>query len=151
MSEEAPFLAASLTSSLAQMINRFAFGASLMESNLQTMNVAMCVTLFYNYVVLTFVAMQVRSLSYHTASGTVAVGLTSGHIELYPNIAPAPRAASPAYVCVRDRLAAAQAHAKDTEASLEKTEIALRKQISREQEPNLPIPGLVAKCAHIST
>ena len=68
-----------------------------------------------------------------------------------PYIAPAPQAAQPAlsaHVCVRERLAAAQAQAKTIEASLAKADDGLRQQMSREQELIQSIADLEAKRAY---
>ena len=104
---------------------------------------------------LTFVVMQVWSLSYHAASGNIILGLFSyGYVEIWqtdPYIAPstAPQVTLPDHVCVRERLAEAQAEANDIQVSLEKANIALRQQISREQELKRSIAELEAKRAHI--
>ena len=97
--------------------------------------------------------MQVFSLSYHAASGNIAVGLNDGHMEMWqtaPHIASsfAPQAALPAHACVRKRLAEAQAEVKNIEASLEKADSGLRQKMSREQELKHSIADLEAKCTH---
>ena len=102
---------------------------------------------------LTFVAMQVYSLSYHAASGNITVGLGYGLVELWqtdPHIASytAPQAVLPAHECVRERLAEAQALVKDTQASLDKADDGLCQRMSREQELKRSIADLEAKCAH---
>ena len=66
------------------------------------------------------------------------------------NFSGAPRAALPAHVCVRERLAEAKAQVKDIEASIEKADSGLRQQMSREQELKRSIADLEAKCAYIS-
>ena len=158
---------------------------------------------------------QVWSLSYHPASGNIAVGLADGRVEMWqtdPRIAPsasqaalrsgfgsapqatfqaaprafpqavphaddqfghsfAPQAASPfapvatrpvrqsdprpatsysipAHVCVRERLAAAQAQANDIQAALIQTHNAVCQQMSREQQLKRSIADLEAKCAY---
>ena len=103
---------------------------------------------------LTHFAMQVTSLSYHAESGNIVVGLRDGQVELfqtdpYKKISTAPKAAPPTHACVRERLAEAQAQVKDVEASLEKADVGLRQQMSREQELKRSIADLEAKCAHI--
>ena len=89
--------------------------------------------------------MQVCSLSYHAASGTVAVGLDDGHVEmcLYD-----PRGHMSAHVCVRERLVEAQAEANDIQASIEKVDSGFRQQMSREQELKRSIADLEVKCAY---
>ena len=112
--------------------------------------------------------MQVNSLSYHAGSGNIAIGLDSGHVEMWqtaPYIAPQPAplttrqsalpfarpvaldAVPPAYVCVRARLVEAQANASNINAVLGKSNDALRQQMSREQELKRSIAALEAKCA----
>ena len=98
--------------------------------------------------------MQVHSLSYHAASGTVAVGLDRCQVIIWQtslHISPsaALQCAKSAHVCARERLAEAQAQVKDIEASLEKADSGLRQQMSREQELKLLIAEPEAKCAHI--
>ena len=112
-----------------------------------------CVTLCL-FLSLTHFAMQVISLSYHAASGNIVVGLENSQVELWqtnPYIAPsfAPQVTLPDHVCVRERLAEAQAEANDIQVSLEKANIALRQQISREQELKRSIAELEAKRANI--
>ena len=130
-----------------------------MECKLQTTNVVeWCVTL-YLFISLTHFAMQVTSLSYHAASGNIIIGLNDGHVEMWqtdPHIAPsatlrnAPQALPlPDHVCVRKRLAEAQAQVKIAEASIEKADSGLRQQISREQELKQSIVDLEAKCAYM--
>ena len=97
--------------------------------------------------------MQVQSLAYHAASGTLALGFLGGHAEFWrfdPYIAPAPMAALPDHVCVRERLAAAQAQLVDIDAALERTD-GLRQQMSREQELKRMLDDSASrsKCAHI--
>ena len=96
--------------------------------------------------------MQVTSLSYNAASGNIIVGLGGGPVEMWQTdsyIAPsaAPQVTLPAHVCVRERLAEAQAQANDIRASIEKADIGLRQQMSREQELKRSIADLEAKCA----
>ena len=96
--------------------------------------------------------MQVASLSYHAASGSIAVGLGDGQVELWQTdsyIASAPQDSLPAQACIRERLSKAQAEAKDAEASIGKADNGLRQQISREQELKRSIADLEAKCAYI--
>ena len=126
-------------------MNPSLFGAPLMECKLQTTNVVeRCVTLC-QFISLTHYAMQVYSLSYHAASGNIAAGL-AGHVELWQT---APYNALPAHVCVRERLAEAQAQAKVIGASIENSDSGLRQQISREQELKRSIADLEVKCAGI--
>ena len=98
--------------------------------------------------------MQVYSLSYHAASGKIAVGLNDGLLEVWQtilHIAPyaAPRAALPAHVCVCWRLAEAQAETDKIQVTLDKANNGLRQQMSREQELKRSIADLEAKCAFI--
>ena len=91
-------------------------------------------------------------MSYHAASGNIVAGLRDGNVdvwETYPYIAPAPQAALPNHVCVRERLAEAQAQAKDVEASLENADVGLRQQLTRELELKRSIADLEFKCAYI--
>ena len=97
--------------------------------------------------------MQVSSLSYHAASGNIIVGFDRGQVELWqtdPYIAfsAAPQVTLPAHVCVRERLAEAEAQVKEIEASLEKADKGLRQRMSREQELKRSIADLEAKCAN---
>ena len=122
------------------------FGAPLMECKLQTTNVVdMYVTCLSIYIAHPF-CYQLCSLSYHAASGNIAVGFRDGHVEMYLYD---PLGHVPAHQCVRQRLAEAQAQVKDIEASIEKTENGLRQQMSREQELKRSIADLEAKCAHL--
>ena len=59
-----------------------------------------------------------------------------------------PRAAEPAYVCVRELLMEAQTEAREIEASLSKADVELREHIAREQELIRSIEDLETKCAH---
>ena len=111
--------------------------------------------MFCLFISLTYCAIQVFSLSYHAASGNIIVGLNNGHVEMWqtdPYIASssAPQLTLPAHECVRKRLTAAQAEAKNIEASLEKADVGLRQQMSSEQELKHSIADLEAKRAHIS-
>ena len=95
---------------------------------------------------------QITCLSYHAASGKVIIGLRNGQVQLWqtdPYIAPASQAALPAHACVRERLAAAQAQAREIDAELKKGDKGLRQLMSREQELKRSIADLEAKCAHI--
>ena len=67
-----------------------------------------------------------------------------------PYIAPAPQAALPAHVCLRERKVAAQAQAIDIDEKLERAENGLRQHMSREQEVRQAIADLEAQCAYIS-
>ena len=107
------------------------------------------------FISLTHFALQVISLSYHAASGNIVVGLHDGRVEMWqtdPYIAPyaAPQVTLPDRVCVRERLAEAQAEANDIQVSIEKANIALRQQISREQKLKRSIAKLESKRANIS-
>ena len=116
-----------------------------MECKLQTTNVVeWCVTLCL-FLSLILVAAQVTSLSYHAESGTIAAGLLN-QIELWQTD---PYNALPAHVCVRERLAQAQAQAKDIGTSIENSDSGLRQQISREQELKRSIADLEVKCAYL--
>ena len=117
-----------------------------MECKLQTTKVKMCVTLCL-FMSLTHFAMQVTSLSYHSASGNIIVGLSGGQVEMWQT---EPYIALPAHECVRERLVEAQAQANDIQALLEKADSGLRQQMSREQEMKRSIADLEAKCALIS-
>ena len=107
-------------------------------------------------------------MSYHAASGNIAVGLHiqtytgsfgfsdpythKGYVELWqtaPHIASAFQVALPAHACVRARLAEAQAQVKNIEVSLGKADVGLRQLMSREQELKRSIADLEAKCAYI--
>ena len=121
-----------------------------MECKLQTTKVILYVSQLYLFL-LTFVALQVASLSYHAASGNIIVGI-GGEVDIWqtdPYIAPsaAPQVNLPAHECVRERLAEAQAQANDIQASLKKADSGLRQQMSREQELKQSIADLEAKCA----
>ena len=99
--------------------------------------------------------MQVLSLSYHAASGNITVGFDRGQVELWqtdPYIAPsaAPQVTLPAHVCVRERLAEAEAQVKEIEASLEKADKGLRQQMSREQELKRSIADHVRTEYHVA-
>ena len=110
----------------------------------------LCVILLSIFAI-NLVAMQVSSLSYHAASGNIVSGLDNGFIQFWQT-APhtfAPKVVSPAHVCVRNRLVAAQAELKDIETSLEKTDESVHQQLSREQELQQSIADLEAKRAHI--
>ena len=99
-----------------------------------------------------FVAMQLQSLSYHAASGNIVGGLDYGFVQFWQT-APhtfATKVVSPANVCVRNRLAAAQAELRDIETSLEKTDESVHQQLSREQELKQSIADLEAKRAYHS-
>ena len=121
--------------------------------------------------------MQLRSLSYHAASGNIALGSSDGNIRLVqtaPYIAPSfapqapPRADRQAAAqavaqgapqedhllftgstCVRERLAEAQAEAAQILASIEIADAGLRQQMSREQELKRSIADLEAKCTYL--
>ena len=123
-----------------------------MECKLQTMPVVERCVFRLSIKLLTLVV-QVRSLSYHAASGNIIVGLRDGQVELWqsnPYIAPsaAPQVTLPAHECVRERLAEAQAEANDIRAAIDKADKGLRQQMSREQELKRSIADLEAKCAH---
>ena len=85
-----------------------------------------------------------NSLSYHAASGNIAVGLENGHVEMWQTN---PRVALPAHACVRERLAEAQALVNEIEASLKMADSGLQQQMSREQELKRSIADFEAKCA----
>ena len=110
-----------------------------------------CASFSCLFVVLTLE--KVASMSYHAASGNIVLGLYSGgQVELLQtdsHIAPAPQAVMPAHVCVRARLAEAQAKVKDIEVSLGEADVGLRQLMSREQELKRSIADLEAKCAYI--
>ena len=93
--------------------------------------------------------MQVCSLSYHAESGNIALGLEGGFLELLQtdsNIAPL-HPALPAQVCVRERLAVAQAQAKKIQAEIEKADARSREQMTRAHELKRSIAELEEKCA----
>ena len=97
--------------------------------------------------------MQVMSLSYHAASGAIVTIVEEGFVELWqtdPHIATPLQRPLPDHVCVRERLAAAQAEIKDIEASIEKADDGLRQQVSREKELKRSIADLETKCAYIA-
>ena len=102
--------------------------------------------------------MQVMSSSYHAASGNIIVGLYDGQVEMWqtdpyiatPDSQTAPQVALPAHECVRERLAEAQAQAKDIEKLIEKAKDGLRQYVSRDQERKNSISDLETKCAYIS-
>ena len=90
-------------------------------------------------------------MSYHAASGIIAIGLHGG-IELWqtdPCIAPAPRTALPDHMCVRERLSEAHSQAKEIETSIEEVENGLRQQMSREQESRRSYIDHEATCTHL--
>ena len=99
-------------------------------------------------------AMQVSSFAYDAASGNIIVGLQNGHVEMWQTAryiarSSAPQVTLPAHVCVRERLAEAQALVKDIQASIGKADGELHHQMSREQELKRSIADLEAKCTHI--
>ena len=59
------------------------------------------------------------------------------------------QAAPPAHVCVRERLAEAQAEADKIHSLLESADIGLRQQMSREKELKQSIADLEAKCTYL--
>ena len=123
-----------------------------MECKLQNTTVPKwCVTVPIN-ITLTF-AVQVLSLSYHAASGNIAVGLDDGKVEMWQTalrIAPAPQAALPVHVCVRQRLTVAQTQADAIQTVLSKADDGLRMRVSREQELKRSIADLETKRTHIT-
>ena len=116
-----------------------------MELKLQSTNVVVPYVSHLYLFVLTYGLMQARSLSYHAESGNIIVGL-DGHVEMWQTD---PYNALPAHVCVRERLAEAQAQAKDIGTSIENFDSGIRQQMSREQELKCSITDLEAKCAGI--
>ena len=129
-----------------------------MECKLQTTNAKMmCVPVLFSvfkYVFLTLFATQVTSMSYHAASGNMVIALTDGAIQVWqtdPHIATSLQRSLPDHVCVRERLAAAQAQANEIQATIEKADDGLRQQLAREKELRQSIADLEAKCTHIFT
>ena len=142
----APFSATRRMSSPGRMTIPSTFGAPLMECKLQSTNVEWCVTLL-SLPLLTLATIKVHSLSYHAASGNIAVGLAHGFVQVWqttPHIASsaAPRAPLPTHVCVRQQQEAAESQVKDIEASIERAEEGLRPHFAREQELNTSIADL---------
>ena len=154
-----------------------AFGAPLVECKLQTTNVVDRCVMLCLFISLTHCAcaVQVSSLSYHSASGNIVVGFSNGHVEMWktaPYIAPpaAPRSAPQVAVaapipvpkpqaapqvrlsvheCVRERLSKAQAQVNDIQGSIGKANKGLRQQMTREYELKRSIADLEVKCAYI--
>ena len=118
-----------------------------MECKLQTINVVdPYVSLAGLFLALILAPPQVTSLSYHAESGTIAAGL-AGHVEMWQT---APFKALPAHVCVRERLAEAQAQANGIQASLDKAYSGLRQQMSRDltklMERHNELLGIIHVC-----
>ena len=91
------------------------------------------------------------SLSYHAASGVIAVGLADGHIDLWQTAEYDSfdiSAALQSHACFRTRLSVAQSRANDIQSLIEKADSELRQQMSREQELIRSIADLEEKCAH---
>ena len=86
------------------------------------------------------------SLSYHAASGNIAVALGDGQVEMWLFD---PLGHVPSHECVRERLAEAQTQVKHIQASLEKADSGLRQKISRELKLKRSIADLEAQCTHI--
>ena len=165
----APFSATSRTPSRCASHVLFVFGASLTEPQLQASILTQrCVTLCLFIALLSIYSthpfvMQVSSVSYHAASGTVSVGMYRGNVEIWqtdPYIAPALEAPLPAHACVRRQLVEAEAQAAAIGTLLGLTKDGSRRK-SRGKEParsteddesakerHNELLGIVASCRH---
>ena len=100
---------------------------------------------------LNYVALQVASLSYHAASGTIVLGLEDGQVGLWqtaPRVITSLQDAQSAHACVRERLAEAQAQVNSIKATLDQADSGLRQKMKREADLQSSIANLEAKCAY---
>ena len=87
------------------------FGALLMVCRPRPINVERCATQLFIFIT-QLCCLQVASLSYHAASGTIVLGLEDGQVGLWqtaPRVITSLQDAQSAHACVRERLAEAQA------------------------------------------
>lgn len=87
-------------------------------------------------------------MSYHAASGNIALGRGEGQVELWQYLSEDAllQARLPSHTCARERLTAADKQVKLFEASLDKIDDGLRQRISRETELKSSISELEIKC-----
>ena len=90
-------------------------------------------------------------MSYHAASGNITIVKMNREVEIWQLDSQFASYQSGLldHVCLRERLVAAQVQVKGIEASIEKTDDGLRKQVSREMELKRSIADLEAKCTQL--